>query len=323
VRAIRYRDGQVWLDASSPAPEPGPGEVLLRVACAGVGAPELSVCRGDVAFEGVLGHELVGVVSAFGEGCRDRERWAGARVVASPDVVCGRCDLCRAGLSAHCRERQVIGLAGRDGCLAERMVVPERNLVALPEAVEDEDGVFAIGAALALHAAQVIRIEGKAYVTVLGDDVTALLCAQVMQRLNASVRVIGSRPAALRVWQQWGLRHRRAGEAGLRQDQDVVVVCALDRDSLATASGMVRPRGKVMLVDATGLGVSGEASLAPVIGHELEVLGVRGGSVEDGVGAIARGEVTVAGLMTKRMKLDDGVGVLRAAQDALKVCASV
>lgn len=322
MRAIRYRDGQVWLDTSAPAPSPGAGEALVRVTHAGISGADLAVCRGVVAFEGVLGHECVGVVQnvdQLAEG--DRDTWAGARVVLAPEVVCGRCDLCRSGLSAHCRERTVFGLKGRDGCLCEQVAAPVRNLVALPDEITDIDGVLAPSVAVAMHAAQVISLEGKAYVTVLGDDVVALLCAQVMQRLNASVRVLGQRADALRLCEQWGLKHRHVGEAGRRQDQDVVVVCETTRECLSTAAGMVRPRGKVLVVGATGVGDAGDADLTPLVANELEAMGVRGGSVADAVASMASGAVNVIGLATRRTTLD--VAALRAAGDALKVVVDI
>ena len=313
MRAIRYRNGQVWLDETSPAPEPGPGEVLVRVTRAGVAAADLGVCRGLAPFEGVIGHECVGVIE---EGER-----AGTRVAVACEVVCGRCDMCRSGLSAHCREREVMGLKGRDGCLAEFVAAPERNLVALPDEVSDDEGVLAQSVATALHAAQVIRVEGKAYVTVLGDDVVALLCAQVMKRLNASVRVLGQRADSLRVCERWGVKHRHVDEAGRRQDQDVVVVCETTRECLETAAGMVRPRGKVLIVGTTGVGDAGEADLTPLIANELEVMGVRGGSMVDAVAAMTRGEVSVVGLASRPVMLD--VAALRAAGEALKVIVEV
>lgn len=320
MRAIRYRDGQVWLDENAAVPSPGAGEVLVRVTHAGITPADLAICRGAVPFEGVLGRECVGVVHDVGQ-ISDREAWAGKRVVLSPEVVCGRCDLCRSGLSAHCRERAIFGLKGRDGCLCETVAAPTRNLVALPDDITDEDGVLAPSVAVALHAAQVIRFEGKAYVTVLGDDVVALLCAQVMQKLNASVRVLGQRADALRLCEQWGLKHRHVGEAGRRQDQDVVVVCETTRECLSTAAGMVRPRGKVLIVGATGIGDAGDADLTPLIANELEAMGVRGGSVADAVTAMSRGDVSVIGLATRRAKLD--VAALRAAGEALKVIVEV
>jgi threonine dehydrogenase-like Zn-dependent dehydrogenase len=316
VRAIRYRNGHVWLDEASAAPAPEEGEAVVRVVRAGVSRADLAICRGEIEFDGVLGHELAGVVEGFGEGVdgATRKRWQGRRVTASPDIACATCDMCRAGLSTHCRRRQAIGLIGRDGCLAERVSMPVRNLWALPDRVDDDAGVFSAATAGALHAAQVVRIEGKAYITVLGDDVTALLCAQVMQRLNASVRVLGRHRAALDMCEKWGIRHRHVDEAGRRQDQDVVVVCDVTGRDVAIASGMLRARGKILLL-GHGAPAKAEVDAAPIIESEIEVIGVRGGSIGEGAAAIERGTIDVNGLVTRRFKLGEGVAAIRAAAE--------
>ena len=207
-----------------------------------------------------------------------------------------------------------MGVEGRDGCLADLVAVPIRNLVALPDEVDDESAVLAAPLATALHAAQIIRLEGKTYVTVLGDGVTALLCAQVMQRLNASVRVLGREPARFARCERWGVKHRHVDEAGRRQDQDVVIDCT--PDGLATAMGLVRPRGKIVLVSSVGVHADGAeraVDLSRVVDDELELLGARGGSVSDAVRTLASGDAEVVSLITKRMRLADGVAALRAA----------
>lgn len=104
---------------------------IVAVRWAGVCRTDLELCRGYMDFRGVLGHEFVGEV-IDGPGA-----WRGARVVGEINFACGRCDACARGLGRHCPHRSVMGIAGADGAIAERVAVPVANLHRVPEGVAD------------------------------------------------------------------------------------------------------------------------------------------------------------------------------------------
>jgi threonine dehydrogenase-like Zn-dependent dehydrogenase len=324
LRAIRFDGAGVVLDPRSAAPAPGPGEALVRLVRAGVSALDAAAAAGQIP-EGlapgvVLGHQFTGTVEEVDPAAdKDlRQRWLGKRVTASPAIVCARCDLCRAGLQSHCRARRVMGL-GAPGAFAERFIVPLRNLHEVPREVGDDQAVLSVPLAAAIHAAHRVRLEGKPYVTILGDGVDALLAGQVMVKLNASVRVLGTAPDKYGLCEKWGIKHRHLSEVGRRADQDIVVDCAGAAGSLALAMQLARPRGKIVLCAPPPAGV--QPSLAPAIEHELEIIGARAGSVPDALAALARAEVDVLPLITRRARLADGPAVLAAAAapDQIKV----
>ncbi|MBL8991608.1 MAG: alcohol dehydrogenase catalytic domain-containing protein [Phycisphaerae bacterium] len=309
------------LEPAAPVPAPGAGEALVRPRRMGVGASDLAVAGGRTGFRGVMGHEFVGVVEAVNGPPDAVERFAGKRVVGSAVIVCGRCDMCRAGLSGHCRARTVLGLHGRDGCFAESFTLPVANLVEVPADVDEEQAVFASPLAAALHTRQMFRVEGKPYITVLGDGRMGLLVAQVMAPLNARVRLLGRHAEKLGLCDKWGIRHRLVDEAGRRQDQDVVIDCTGRPDGLATALGMVRPRGKVVLMSAPApaggagapTGVAGPIDLSPIVTGEIEVVGSRCGSLAEALEALRRGRVDVLSLITRRARLADGPRAIESA----------
>ncbi len=332
-----------------PASERSTGstlEALVRLTRAGISSFDVAVARGFVNFRGVMGHEFVGIVERIIDraGTNDisesASAWIGKRVVGSKTIVCGRCERCRGGLSSHCTDRTVLGTHGRDGCFAERFLVPVANLAELPKGVSDDAGVFAQGVAAAVHAAKVMRLESKAYITVLGDGPMGLLCAQVMARLNASVRLLGTHPAKFSLCERWGVKHRHVAEVGLRQDQDVVVDCTGSASGVTLALRLVRPRGKIILKSAgmlvndagvaTGAALDGpkvgargvadggiDLSLAVV--NEVELIGVRCGKIAEGVSALAKGEVDVSALVTGRSRLGDAVVALNEAADTRQI----
>ncbi len=315
MRALRFDGTSPTLDPRAADPAPSPGEALIRPIRVGISLADLEALRqkGSPAF--TPGSEFVGVVERLADSATkaDRQRLEGKRVTGSPMMICGACDLCRAGLSAHCRTRRALGRPGTEGCLAERFRLPIANLFEVPAGLDDDHAVFAVPVADALHAAQVVRIEGKPFVTVLGDSAEGLLAAQVLARLNATVRLLGSHPARLSLCEKWGIagiRHRHVDEAGRRQDQAVVVDCTGTAQGLATAMQLVRPRGKIVLTrPITG------ADLGAAVENEVELIGARSGSIPDALAMLTRREIDVVSLITRRAKLKDGVAALQAAAD--------
>src|SRR5271166_6331132 len=107
-----YCDGaSVRLRRDLPAPEPGAGDVVLKVRAAGICDTDLQLARGYMGFQGVLGHEFVGLT---GEG---------RRVTAEINNACHRCSVCWSGLTQHCPNRTVLGILGHDGAMAESVCV--------------------------------------------------------------------------------------------------------------------------------------------------------------------------------------------------------
>lgn len=327
LRTIRADRGAVTVDQRALEPTPRPGEALIRPLRLGIGAADLAVAGGRLPFVGVMGHQFVGVVERVEAraGRDDAKRWTGKRVVGSINVVCGACELCKGGLSTHCRARAVMGLHARDGCFADRFTLPLVNLFEVPKGVDDDAAVFAEPLASVIHAGQMLRIEGKPYVTVIGDGVGGLLAAQVMARLNASVRLLGRVPEKFTLCEKWGIKHRHVDDVGRRQDQDVVVDCSGTAEGLTLAMQLVRPRGKIVLrtipapVPDLPVGAGQAVDLTPAVVNELELIGARCGPIPEALAMLAKGQVEVPSLITARMKLADGVAALRKAAEPAQI----
>lgn len=311
------------LDPGYAEPDVSPGTAVVRVLAAGVGGLDLAAVAGRIAHTGVLGHEIVGRVEAC-----ENQALVGATVVIDPELPCGACDRCRSGVPRHCRAVRRLGFGSTDGGLAERIAVPLRNVTQLPESIDPEDGVLAQAVADAVHVSRLAPVERQTYVTVVGDGVSAMLIAQILATRNASVRMLGIRSDRYGLCERWRIRHRDIREAGLRADQDVVVACfdaepteadLCGAEAAERALGMLRPRGTLVVsgpaVPIEGVGLDLACASRSIVEGELRVMGSRRGEIAEGVAAIASGDVDLAPLITSRSRLEDGVGVLRAAAD--------
>jgi NADPH:quinone reductase-like Zn-dependent oxidoreductase len=113
-------------------PEPGAGEVRLRVEAAGMNHLDLWVRRGlpvETTMPHIGGSDVVGVVDAVGPGVDDSV--VGGRYVVNPSLWCGQCEWCRRGEESMCLNYRILGEHTQGG-FAEHAVVPAVNLLPLP-----------------------------------------------------------------------------------------------------------------------------------------------------------------------------------------------
>ena len=170
-----------------PAPEPGRGEVLLRVLAAGVCRTDVDLLRsgGDaLALPVTLGHEIVGEVVSG----RDR----GAVAAVYELVGCGHCAACDRGEDNVCREL-VPGAVGitRDGGMADYVVAPARNLVILGNVDPVHAAPLTDAGMTALHAVERARplLEPGATAVIIGIGGLGHLAVQFL-RATSKVRVL-------------------------------------------------------------------------------------------------------------------------------------
>jgi threonine dehydrogenase-like Zn-dependent dehydrogenase len=298
--------------ADLPVPEASPGFARVRVGLAGVCNTDLELVKGYMGFRGVLGHEFVGVVD---EGPAE---WLGRRVVGEINFACGRCETCAAGLPRHCPQRSVMGIQAADGAFAEFVRVPVANLHAVPDAVPDARAVFVEPLAAACEILEQVRLEPGTPCLVLGDGKLGLLVAQVLAAAGGRVRAVGRHPEKL------ALLARRGIETHLASDwrpapTPLVVEATGSADGFRAAVAATRPRGTLVLKST--LAEHPRVDLAPLVIHEIAVVGSRCGPFEPALAALAAGRVEVDGLVSHRVPLARAEDALaRAAEPgALKV----
>jgi threonine dehydrogenase-like Zn-dependent dehydrogenase len=309
MRALVF-DRALSFNPRQPEPRREEGECLIKVRQAGICATDLEITRGYMGFAGILGHEFVGEVV---ESPAARQ-WIGKRVVGEINVVCGRCDLCLSGLSNHCRNRTVLGILNRQGAFADFVRLPAANLHEVPAGIEDDAAVFVEPLAAAFQVLKQVKLDGKRWVTVLGDGRLGLLCAQVLRNAGCPVRVIGRHPEKMRLCDQWGIRSRAVADISPRHDQDVVVDCTGSASGLEMAMQLVRPRGTIVLKSTVADGKA--LNLAPIVIDEINVVGSRCGPFKEAIKALSEKSVDVTSMIHRRMKLEQGVEAMELAAKA-------
>jgi alcohol dehydrogenase len=306
MRALIF-DNTLSLNAHQPEPPAAEGDSLLRIRQAGICATDLEICRGYMGFRGVLGHEFVADVLESGD-----RALAGRRVCGEINIVCGRCDLCIAGLSTHCRNRSVLGMLNHNGIFADRARLPAANLHPIPDSIDDDHAIFVEPLAAAFQVLKQIKLDGRKWVTVLGDGRLGLLVAQVLQTAGVAVRVIGRHPAKLALCEKWSIRSRPLDEIIPRHDQDVVVDCTGSAAGFELALRMVRPRGTIVLKSTCAAGRP--LNLAPLVVDEITVVGSRCGPFREAIRALATKQIDVVSLIHRRFRLAQGLEAMKLAE---------
>jgi threonine dehydrogenase-like Zn-dependent dehydrogenase len=183
-----------------PEPEPGPGDVLIEVLATGICGSDIHGYTGENGrrIRGqVMGHETVGRVLAVGAEAGDGLA-VGDAVTVNPVLWCGRCRQCGAGREQACPDKQVVGVTPTlTSAFAERMAVPARNAVRLPDGMPVEHGALVEPLAVGYHALVRGGCGAGDAVLVLGGGPIGQACVLAAQRMGAE-QVVVSEPAAQR-----------------------------------------------------------------------------------------------------------------------------
>ena len=260
-------------------PEPGAGEVLLKVAGAGA-------CHSDVAlfdkFESdtsaglvtppfVLGHETSGWVEALGPGVKGVEIGS-AHLVYGP-IGCGHCRACSRGQDTYCERPGDVGYLatglGRDGGMAEYLTAPVRNLVPLGDADPIAAAPLADAGLTPYHAIKMALpglAGGGKHALVIGLGGLGLVGVQILSAITgATVIAVDLKPTAI-------ARAREFGAVTIEGGGD---------DQAAQVRELTGGRGVDAVFDFVGATSTIELAQATVvIGGAMQIVGIAGGPVQ-------------------------------------------
>ena len=169
-----------------PDPALGPGEVRLEVEACGICGSDLHMYLGHhpvLRPPLQMGHEFAGRVTEVGPGVSSVR--PGERVVGMAGRGCGECAACLEGNYNWCERLEIIG-GHRPGGLAERAVVPEEQLVRIPDWIPTEQAALIEVAAVGMHTARRYGDVAGRKVLVLGAGPIGVVLCKVLRALGAA-----------------------------------------------------------------------------------------------------------------------------------------
>ncbi|MEV4643166.1 alcohol dehydrogenase catalytic domain-containing protein [Actinoplanes sp. NPDC049548] len=295
-------------------PVAGPGEVVVAVERAGVCGTDAEfysghmayLHNGQAAYPVRIGHEWCGTVTALGTDVDPV--WLGRRVTGDTMLGCGRCHRCRGGRQHLCADRYEIGIRnGWPGALAERLPVPVKALVPLPDTVDSTLGALVEPGANALRAVRAAAVSPGERLLVAGPGTIGLLTALIATAQGAEVHVLGKTTEFAR-----SIGIERAWTAADLPDLrwDAVVDASTGSGVPARAVELVEPGGRVVFI-----GLAAQASLVDtreLVLKDATAVGVLSGSgaLAGTVDLYASGAVDPRPLVAATVGLDHAAAVL-------------
>jgi D-arabinitol dehydrogenase (NADP+) len=313
------------------APTPGPGDVLIEVAAAGICGTDLHIYHGEyeATYPIIPGHEFSGTVVSVGEGVK-RFR-AGDRVTADPNIPCNRCPACQRNEPNQCHELAAIGVT-RPGAFAQYVVAPEST-------------VFSIGSLSFAAAAMVeplacvvwglkrIQVQPGDSVLIFGAGPMGDLILQGLQHAGAATAVVTDlvpwrldRALALgatrAVLADEGQAKRLRALAPL--GYDIVVDAVGSPEVLEQAFAYVRPRGKVWVFGVCPPGAKAAFVPYDVFRKDLSIVGSFAvcRTFQESIALIQSGAVQVEPLISHRLPLarfNEGLELAEHAPERMKL----
>jgi propanol-preferring alcohol dehydrogenase len=241
-----------------PIPEPGAGQVLVRMEACGLCHTDIHAAHGDWPVKPVPpftpGHEGVGVVEALGAGVTERQ--VGDRVaIAWLGHACGACQYCITGWETLCEQQQNSGYSV-NGAFAEYAVADARYVVPVPDAVSSLDAAPLTCAGVTTYtAAKVARITPTERVAVFGIGGLGHLAVQYARIMGGSVIGVDIEQAKLDLATELGADHvvnaRETDPVAAIQalgGADVAIVLAVSPAAFEQAFNSLRRGGRLVCV---------------------------------------------------------------------------
>jgi alcohol dehydrogenase, propanol-preferring len=275
MRAVVFSEWQTFPSLEDvDQPEPGPGEVLLKVAGAGACHSDVAIYKefgkdgpGSIAPPFTLGHENAGWVEALGPGVTGIT--VGDAFLVYGPIGCGHCRMCSRGQDTYCENAASmpsLGLGlGRDGGMAEYVVVPARNLVPLDDADPVAAAPLADAGLTPYHAiknALPNLAGGGRFALVIGLGGLGQIAVQILKALTGATVIATDMKA----------------DAMKRAEDNGAITVPGDGDQVAAIRELTGGRGVDAAFDIVGAAPTIKAAQASMAqGGRLTVVGIAGG----------------------------------------------
>jgi D-arabinitol dehydrogenase (NADP+) len=336
MKAVVYDEPARFEVRELAVPEPGPGEVLIRVLVAGVCGTDLHLHAGEFGpiYPLTPGHEFVGEAVSVGTGVA--EDIIGRRFVIDNTGSCGHCVECRRARPAYCRNLVAQGVNAPGG-FAEYAVTPSGRCFAVDD-LDPETAVFTEPVACVVHGLDVLGLRPGTNVLLFGAGPTGLILTQLLAASGASeLTVAAPTQTKLNLARSRGAdrtvlmgRHNPAASVEeLRQAApdgfDVVIDATGALAVLAQTLQLTRNGGTVFVY-----GMTPQSAVWPIAPYDIfrRELTIKGSfaqqfSFDRALGALRSGRVNTEGMISRRFTLDAYDEALDAVADSSVVKAVI
>jgi (R,R)-butanediol dehydrogenase/meso-butanediol dehydrogenase/diacetyl reductase len=309
------------------APSPGPGEVKIKIAWAGVCGTDLHEYSVGPVFMPVephpltgksapliQGHEFSGIIVEVGEGVDDFK--PGDRVTADSATWCGKCWACQRHEYSLCEKAAFLGL-GRDGVFAEYATIPVGPVYHIPDSLSLQKASFCEPTAVAVHALRRGRFQVGENVVIIGAGNQGLLAYQILKHSTANqVWVVARKGMRGDVARSLGATVLDPAEVDVVAEvqsktggigADLVIETAGQAATAQMALKVCRTLGRVVQVGFFEGPVTLE--LNDLLFQEREWIGLlnNGGEFPEAIQFLARGWVDPSPMISNRIPLEEVV----------------
>ena len=315
MKAAYYQARRELDVREAPDPEPGPNEVLVRVAACGICGTDQHIFDGDFfpTYPLIGGHELAGQVVALGPQSVETVVRAGDRVAVDPSLFCGSCFFCQRAQGNHCLNWNAIGVT-RDGGFAEYVVAPTANVYPVGD-MPYEVAAFIEPISCVVYGLKRLSFPVGANALVYGAGPIGLLMIQLVAHGGAStVAVVDLKEDKLELARSLGAHE--GVPAGPGADDALREISPLGFDVVIDCTGVpavvehmftqVRKNGKLLFFGVNP--PDGRISISPydVYQKDLEILGsfALRYTFHDALALLDSGAVDVLPLLSDRFPIE-------------------
>jgi L-iditol 2-dehydrogenase len=351
MQAAVYRDIDTVITETASVPEPGRGEVLVRIDTCGVCGTDLKkIHTGSHSAPRVFGHEMAGTISAIGEGVTGFA--IGDRVMAFHHIPCGHCFYCRKQTFAQCETYKRVGTTAGVGLAAGggfaqyiRVMdwivgdgITPAGLIHIPDDIPFEQAAFIEPVNTCFKAIKLLNLQTDDTVLVIGQGSIGIILAALAAQTGAAVLTSDMYPERHAIAANYGLTRPldargdvvAAAKAATEGRGVDVALVAVGADALiATAMDAIRPGGRVMLFASTQHGTA-PFDPAAVCMDEKTLMGSYSASVavqQEGIDLVFEGyrsgKLDLTKLISHRFTLDEAAEAVHLASnpqpDSMKI----
>lgn len=298
-----------------PIPQPGRGEVLVKVKFCGICGTDLHAFSTGFFPPGVtIGHEFSGVVAGAGQGC---EEWtAGEKITGNNNTPCGSCATCLGGNDNLCPEMRRLGIAD-NGALAEYLVVPAVSLHRLPGKTPLNAAALAEPVSVALHAVNLSGCRPEQKVLIIGAGTIGLIVLTLLkQRGLKEIAVVEPNLSRAAIAAQMGavmVIDSRAGGLSTAADRfsggrgaNLVFECAGLPETISDACSLAGAKGSVIALGICHQPV--EINFLSLVTREISIIPAfskKAAEFKEAVNLISAGRIDLLPLISQVISLDD------------------